>query len=130
MSGGIGFLIAILAGVGLYLVLPAAMIWGWTRWVRPTRPRTPFSILSFAGFVLATASGLLAISAILYARANGGFPFYSPPLLRIYRWGATLSVIASALGAIGVWRPSPLRWHALACGVGTLLFWLVSAAGE
>ena len=130
MTGGIGLLVAILVGVCLYLALPAAMIWGWIRWLRPTQPRTLFSILSLAGFVLSTASGLLAISAMLCARAIGGFPFYSPPLLRIYAWGALLSTAATALGAVGVLRPSPLRWHALACGLGTLLFWLVSAAGE
>jgi hypothetical protein len=48
---------------------------------------TLFSVLSLIGFTLASASGLLAVSSVLYAHAIGGFPFYDPRLLRIYRWG-------------------------------------------
>ena len=47
--------------------------------------------------------------------AVGGVPFYDPLLLRIYRWGALLSLAGTAFALIGVWRPGPLRWHAPAC---------------
>jgi hypothetical protein len=114
----------------VYIALPAVITWGWVRWWKRTQPRTPFSILSLIGFTLATASGLLAISAMLYARAVGGFPFYDPLLLRIYRWGALLSLSGIVFAVIGVWRPSPLRWHAPACAIGTLLFWFAAAMGE
>jgi hypothetical protein len=77
-----------------------------------------------------TASGLLATSSVLYAHAIGGFPFYDPLLLRIYRWGALLSLSGTVFAFIGVWRPGPLRWHAPACAVGTLLFWFAAAMGE
>jgi len=122
-------MVALLA-VGSYVGLPALMIWGWVRWSKLTQPRTLPSILSLVGFTLATASGLLATSAMLYARAVGGFPFYDPLLLRIYRWGALLSLSGIVFAVIGVWRPSPLRWHAPACAIGTLLFWFAAAMGE
>jgi len=122
--------ILILYVVGIYIALPAAMIWGWVRWSRHTQPRTWPSILSLVGFALATASGLLAASSVLYAHAIGGFPFYDPLLLRIYRWGALLSLSGTVFALIGVWRPGPLRWHAATCAVGTLLFWFATAMGE
>jgi len=99
--------VLVLFVVGIYVALPAAMIWGWVRWSKRTQPRTLPSILSLVGFTLATASGLLAISAMLYARAIGGFPFYDPSLLRIYRWGALLSLSGIVFALIGVWRPYP-----------------------
>jgi len=41
---------------------------------------------SLAGFSLGTASAVLAVGTTVYARAVGGFPFYDPSLMRIYRW--------------------------------------------
>jgi|SRR5271169_667585 len=130
MNKAAGSVVLVLFVVGVYVALPAVMTWGWVRWWKRTQPRTPFSILSLIGFTLATASGLLAISAMLYARAVGGLPFYDPLLLRIYRWGALLSLSGIVFAVIGVWRPSPLRWHAPACAIGTLLFWFAAAMGE
>lgn len=116
--------------IGAYIALPAVIIWGWLRWVKRREPRTAFSTLSLTSFSLGTISGLLAISAVLYARAVGGFAFYDPSLIKLYRWGALLSVTAMVCGFIGLWRPNPLRWHAPVCAVGTLAFWLAAAAGE
>ena len=122
--------IFVLFVIGIYIALPAVMIWGWARWMKRSEPRTAFSTLSLVGFTLGTVSGLLAISAMLYARAVGGFPFYDPSLLKLYRWGALLSVAAMVFAIIGLWRPSSLRWHAPVCAAGTLVFWLATAASE
>jgi hypothetical protein len=110
--------------------LPVAMIWGWIRWGKRARRRNLTAILSLVAFVLATASALLAITAWVYASAVGGFPFYDPRLLRIYRWGLLLSLSGLAVAIGGVWRPGPLRWHAPAFAFGTLLFWFLAAIGE
>ena len=50
--------------------------------------------------------------------------------MRIYRLGALLSLAAMVFAIIGLLRPSPLRWHAPVCAVGTLVFWITAAAGE
>jgi hypothetical protein len=50
--------------------------------------------------------------------------------MRIYALGTLLSLAGLILAIIGIWKPSSLRWHALGCTVGTLLYWLVQAAGE
>jgi hypothetical protein len=130
MKDAVQSVVVALFAIGIYIVLPAVMVWGWIRWARPTKQRTLFSILSLIGFAFATASALLAISSILYADVIGGFPFYDPRLLRIYRWGLLLSLCGVASGISGVGRSSPLRWHAPACAAGTLVFWFVMAAGE
>jgi hypothetical protein len=122
--------IFVLSILGFCIALPAVIIWGWVRWIKHREPRTTFSTLSLVGFALGTVSGLLAIAAMLYARAGRGFSFYDPALIRIYRWGALLSVAAMVFAIIGLWRPSSLRWHAPVCAVGTLVFWLAAAAGE
>jgi hypothetical protein len=89
-----------------------------------------FSVLSLIGFALATVSESLAISTVVYAKVKGGFEYYDPSLMKIYARGTLLSIVGLALAAVGVWRPSSLRWHALACTFGTLLYWLVQAANE
>ena len=98
-----------------YLVSPAALIWGWIRYVRE-RPRawTFFSILSFSGFVLASLSALYGLWVILYASANGfgtvSLKNYSPDYESFYRCvrtGAAVSLVALLLAASGVWRRGP-----------------------
>jgi hypothetical protein len=118
---------AILFAVG-YLAAPVLLIWGWLRWLKTPNTTAP-SILSLIGFVLATVSGLLALSTIAYAQIHR-FPYYDPLLLRIFRWGALLSAGGLVFGLAGVWRPSSLRWHAPASGFAMLTFWIVAASGE
>jgi hypothetical protein len=114
----------------IFLSFPVVIAWGWVRWARLKNPITLFSILSLIGFVLATASELIAVSMVIYAHVRGGFDYYDPTLMKIYAWGMLLSFLGLTLAAIGVWRPSSLRWHALGCTVGTLLYWFVQSANE
>jgi len=116
--------------VGGYVAAPAVLIWGWVRWMWRPKQRNLCSILSLASFSLATASALLAVLARIYAFSIGGFPYFDPRLLKIYRWGILLSLTGILLGISGVWRPSSLRWHAPACAVGTLMFWTMAASSE
>jgi hypothetical protein len=118
----------ILFAVG-YLASPIMVIWGWARWFSQPKLRTAPSILSLIGFVLATASAVLAVSSIAYAHFHH-FPFYDPLLLRIFRWGALLSLGAIIFGVGGAWRRSSLRWHAPISGFGMLTFWTLAASGE
>lgn len=113
---------------GAYVLLPALIIVGWVRWAG--RRQTGDTRLSLTGFALGTASALLAIGAMLYAHSAGGFPFYDPALLKIYRFGLLLSVVGLVFGVVGLRRSSPIRWYAPVAAVGTLLFWLAAAAGE
>ncbi len=116
--------------IGICIALPAVIIWGWVRWMKHRGLRTTLSTLSLVGFALGTVSGLLAIGVTLYARAVEGFSFYDPALMKIYRLGTLLSIVAMVFAILGLWRPSSLRWHAPACALGTLVFWLAAAAGE
>jgi len=58
------------------------------------------------------------------------FAYYDPWLLRIFRWGALLSLGGVILGFTGTSKPNALREHAPLAGLATLAFWIVSAAGE
>jgi hypothetical protein len=109
-----------LLATAAFLTLPIVMIWGWVRWIRRKKLVTVFSVLSLIGLALSTASELLAISMVVYAKVKGGFGYYDPSLMRIYAWGILLSLGGLALAAIGVWRQSSLRWHALICSIGAL----------
>jgi hypothetical protein len=111
---------------GLALVFVA----GWVRWVRQPQPRNAFSLFALIGFSLATVSLIIAVASILYARKIGGFPYYDPLLLQIFRWGTVFSLGGLLFAVIGVWRQSALRWYALALSLGTLFFWFASAMGE
>jgi hypothetical protein len=114
--------------VWLYAALPALVIVGWVRWVG--RRQAGDTWLSLTGFSLGTASALLAMGTMLYARSIGGFPFYDLALFRIYRSGLLLSVSGLIFAVVGLRRSSPVRWYAPAVAAGTLLFWLAPVAAE
>jgi hypothetical protein len=123
-------IVVVFADAAFYAALPALVIWASVRLARRPRVSGVSPILSLIGLALATASVSLAIGSVLYAHAIGGFPFYDPLLLRIYRWGALLSISALLFAIGGVWRPSSTRWHALAASIVVLLFWFAAAMGE
>ena len=114
----------------IYLALLLAIVAGWIGWARRRTSETPFSLLSLVAFGLCTCSALLAVSSVAYAHVIGGFPFYDPRLLRIYRWGTLLSVCGVVFGIVGIWRHSRLRWYAPLCAAGMLLFWFFAASSE
>jgi hypothetical protein len=120
--------------VGLYICvvvgIPVALVWGWMRWLKQAKKRSLISIMSLIGFALATASAMLGALTAVYAKAIGGFPYYDPTLLRIYRYGVLISLSGIVFGMAGLWRPSALRWHAPVCAVGTLLYWFLQASTE
>ncbi|HWG21129.1 MAG TPA: hypothetical protein VG225_11425 [Terracidiphilus sp.] len=116
-----------------YLVAPIALVWGWIRSVKNFRQfQTLFSMLSFLGFLLASASASYGLCVALYAQA-GGFGTesanYVPDYESFYRCvriGGVVSLSALALALAGVWRRGAIRWQALASALGTLAFWLVA----
>ena len=113
--------------IGGYIVAPVMLVWGWARWVRRPRQWTIWANLSLVGLTLATTSVLVAVSVSVYSRSIGGFPHFDDPLvLRMYGWGELLSRIGIAFGIAGLWRPSVIRWQALGCAVGMLMFWMLT----
>lgn len=124
-----GFLL-ISAAVLLFVGLPIAFIWGWVRWLRRAKSRDLFSRLSVAGFVLATVSGVFAVGSAIYAGSIGGYAYFDPRLIAVFRIGLLLSISAAICALVGAWKPGPVRWHAAVCAVGVLLFWMAAAAAE
>jgi hypothetical protein len=113
-----------------YIGLPAVLISGWVKWARGSHLRGLLPTLSLISFTFGTASALLAICTASYALVIRRFPYYDPLLLRIYAWGAILSLIAVVLSCIGAWRPCTVRWHSLVLSWGMLVLWFAWASGE
>jgi hypothetical protein len=109
-------------GVTLVVCGPwlAAIIFSWIRWARARQLRTLSSTLSLAGLVLATASVLFVFVPSLYA---GSFDVAR-------QLGVGTSLVAVFVAVCGAWRPHPLRWRALACSAGMVVFWLLSLVLE
>jgi hypothetical protein len=116
--------------VAIIFGLPALTVWGWVRWSLRSKQQTVFVKLSLAAFGISTLSSLLSVVTMIYSATTGGLPGYSPAFMRIFKTGMLLSVAAIGLGAAGAFRPSALRWHAPACGLGILMFWFFSAISE
>jgi hypothetical protein len=116
--------------VALHVALFIVFISGWERWVRRARIQIPVSKLSFMGFLLGTASALLAIGSALYAITIGGFGYREARLLKILAIGLLLSLAGLVLSICGIWRKSILRWHAPFLSFGMSLLWLVWTTGE
>ena len=60
---------------------------------------------------------------VAYALKTGGVAYYLPSFFRIIAWGFRISAIAAILAVAGVWRKSPLRWHAMFCALAMLFYW-------
>jgi hypothetical protein len=116
--------------VCIWVGLPVAIFIGWGRWFRSNKSLSFLSLASVFAFGLATCSVLLAASSLVYAHAIGGFPFYDPRLMRVYRWGLLSSLAGVVLGLTGCWGRNTLRWYAPMCSSGAFVFWFVSAMGE
>lgn len=121
-------------GIGILFIVghataPISLAWGWVRWIRRPKLWSALPALSLVGLILASLSGLLALSTIAYAQVHR-FPFYDPLLLRIFRIGALLSISGLGFGIAGVWRSSSVRWHSAVSSFGMLIFWIVAASGE
>jgi hypothetical protein len=124
--GILSVILFVILGVGGYVAAPVLLVWGWARWVRRPKQRTLFSILSLIGFAFSTVSAFLAVALLLYSRSLGGglHHFDDRLFMKIFRSGELISRIGIVVGILGVWRPSALRWHAPACAIGTLMFWM------
>jgi hypothetical protein len=114
----------------LYVGLPVTLFTGWKQWVRRPPGDRFTAFISLPGFVFASMSAALAIGTTLYSIAIGGFRFYAPSLLVIYRFGFSLALGGFILGLGGVWKRNPLRWHAPLLSLGMFLLWLLWASGE
>ena len=117
----------LLIAIAAYVAVPVVLIWGWMRWAQQ---RGVFAAVSLISFVFGTASVLIALAGVIYGRAIGGFPYYDPRLMRIYRFGIIMSLVGFGLAVVGIWRRSVLRWHAPALSFGIFLLWFVWASGE
>ena len=102
----------------LYGATPVLLVWGWVRWMRRAEDRDGSAVLSFAGFLFATLSALLAAGTVAYAQSFGGFPYYDPRLMKIDLGGIALSIVAVTLSALGTARANLLRWQALGSSCG------------
>jgi hypothetical protein len=105
------------------IVGPVMLTWGWIRWILQREKRTFTAILSFIGFLLATASALIAVAFILVAAFFGVYNL-NPLWPSVSKIAAGLSVAGVMLGLGGVWRPGLLRWHCPVGAVGILSFWM------
>jgi hypothetical protein len=113
-----------------YVGLPAVLIAGWSRLLRHPGHPGGLAKVSLIGFLLGSASALLAVGSQLYAHWIGGFQYYDPPLLRIYRIGLLLSLCGLICAAIGAFRRNALRWYAPALSFGMFVLWFMWAVGE
>jgi|SRR5580658_8749462 hypothetical protein len=113
-----------------YVLTPFCIIWTWVRFIRHSRLRDRSSWPSITALMLTTCSALLALAALAFSGATGGFAYYDPRLLRIFRIGLLLSSLASLAGLIGTAFRSPLRWQAPIASLGMLIFWFLAAVAE
>jgi hypothetical protein len=107
-----------------YLVAPVSLIYGWVCWRQSPGCRTVASRLSFVGFLLASASGILAVVVVLCSWASI-VNEYDLIVRRTVLLGGFLSLAGVLFAIGGLWRRSALRWFAPAGAVSTLAFWVM-----
>jgi hypothetical protein len=111
------------------IAIAFVLVSGWFDWARQPRRRDAFSLLALMGYSLATASLLIAVGSLVYARRIGGFAQDHPLWIRLIRLGLALSFGGLIFAFVGLWRRSALRCYALALSLGTLFFWCAASMG-
>jgi hypothetical protein len=112
------------------LFAPFVLIYGWFRWFKGQKQKTPTATLALIGFILASSSALLAIVSIVLSLIRGGFRYYDPTLMEIFRAGLLISLGSLVCSLGGVWKPSSLRWFAPVLSICMLTLWMLWAGGE
>lgn len=112
--------------VGMWVVLPVVIIWGWLRWWRSAARDNVFARASSVGFALTTLCWLIWISLLLYVRMSGGLSLATQWNVQFYRGIGLLAFCGFLLGIIGAYRPNRLRWYTPAASLGMLLYWPVA----
>ena len=90
-------------------------------------PKDFRSIAALAGFVLATASALIAIWLWAYGFAVGGLAHGDPLLIASFRTGLALSGAGLLFALVGLRPATRTRWFGVACALLGLLFWASTA---
>jgi hypothetical protein len=109
---------------------PALLVHGWVRWSARSGEQPAAAKASLIGFVLGNASAALAISSVVFSAGRGGFRYYDPLLLNIFRYGVLISLSGVCFSLAGMAGKSSLRWHAPGLSLIMSLFWVFAMAGE
>lgn len=101
---------------------PSALVIGWIRVGKHMQPRT---VLSLAGFILATSS----VTPLIYCFLLEGIHryAYSVPFFRIYKWGTVLGFAGLILSIAGIFQRSTLRWLSPLLSISMIVLWRVWA---
>jgi hypothetical protein len=94
-----------------------------------SRHATPVwrAIAGIASSGAAAASAMLYSSTAVYARWTGGFSFYDPALMRIYRYGFLSALLGVLLAVLAKGR---VRVGTVSLSVFMLLLWILVAESE
>lgn len=102
----------------------------WNRWVH-SASRVPEpkwrGICGVLGLSLGSVSVLLFIYTAIWAEMKGGFPFYDPSLLLVYRAGIGLSLLGLLCG---IPAQREFRKPTLISSTAIFITWLLVATGE
>ncbi len=83
--------------------------------------------MSAAGLALASLSVLIGIGSFIRSLFNPVLLYFDPLLQSFVGIGLLASFLALLFSIIGVWRPNPVRWHALAVSAVILFLWFGAA---
>ncbi len=78
-------------------------------------------------WAMASISAFLFLGTSVYTRGNGGFAYWDPTLMRIYRYGTLTAMVGLVTGLLGVGR---VRATIVGLSGTMLLVWFIVASGE
>lgn len=119
--------ISILASLVTLSGLAAIPIWGWSRWIKQPKVSGACPKMSAAGLVLASVSVIVGVAGFMRSIANPVMLYFDPVLQTMAGIGMLSAFLGALLSVFGVWRPSPVRWHALSASFIMLILWFGTA---
>jgi len=119
-------LLAVVYFASAYVGVPLSLFMGWRKCKSVIAEKTFVAWLALTSLTIATLSTALAVGSLLH----GGWAYYDPTLMKIYRYGILLSLVAFVLGLAAIWKRTPIRWFAPIASFGMLMFWLGAAISE
>lgn len=116
--------------LAFYVLLPAAVAYGWIRFAMARTKRDSGYWMSILGFCLTTVSAVLAVGTLLWSSLHGRQAPADSPLLTLYSLGVIISGSGLLSSLLGVAQRNPLQWLAVGTSFGVTCFWLLTVAGK
>lgn len=112
-----------LMSFGMLVVVAAVPTWGWVRWMRQPHESGAWPNIAAGALAVTSVSCLLAFTFFVRSFFVDVMLYNDPVGKQIAGAGFLSAFFGLLISLLAVWRPSRVRWHALASSIILMILW-------